>query len=64
MASHADQRHEHEAAIIRLRPECDRLQARVDAMYIDKLDGRIGGDFLDRVAGQWRDEESRSLRDI
>ena len=51
-ASHADERHEHEEAIKRLRAEYDRLQARIDAMYIDKLDGKIGGDFFDKMAGR------------
>ena len=63
-ASHTDERREHEEAIKRLRAEYDRLQARIDAMYIDKLDGRIGGDFFDKMAGQWRDEQTRCLRDI
>ena len=63
-ASHADERREHEEAIKRLRAEYDRLQARIDAMYIDKLDGKIGGDFFDNMAGQWRDEQTRCLRDI
>src|SRR4051794_21284282 len=40
-ASHADERREHEEAIGRLRAEYDRLQARTEAMYIDKLDGKI-----------------------
>lgn len=31
-ASHADERHEHQEAIKRLRPEYDRLQVRIDAM--------------------------------
>src|SRR6266851_1598278 len=38
-ASHADKRREQEEAIARLRAECDRLQRRLDAMYVDKLDG-------------------------
>lgn len=63
-ASHADERREHEAAIKRIRTEYDRLQARIDAMYIDKLDGKIGGEFYDRMASQWREEQSRCLRDI
>ena len=63
-ASHADERREHEEAIKRLRVEYDRLQARIDAMYIDKLDSKIGGDFFDKMAGQWRDEQTRCLRDI
>ena len=63
-ASHADERRERKEAIKRLRAEYDRLQARIDAMYIDKLDGKIGGDFFDKMAGQWRDEQTRCLRDI
>ena len=63
-AIHADERHEHEEAIKRLRAEYDGLQARIDAMYIDKLDGKIGGDFLDKMAGQWREDQTRCLRDI
>ena len=63
-ASHADERREHEGAVKRLRTEYDRLQARIDAMYIDKLDGKIGGDFFDKMAGQWREDQSRCLRDI
>lgn len=63
-ASHVDEHREHEEAIGRLRAEYDRLQARIDAMYVDKLDGKVAGDFFDRMAGQWRDEQSRCLRDI
>jgi DNA invertase Pin-like site-specific DNA recombinase len=63
-ASHADERREHEEAIERLKAEHKRLQARIDAMYVDKLDGTIGGDFFDRMARQWREEQSRCLNDI
>jgi len=63
-ASHADERRDHGEAIKRLQYEYDRLQARIDTMYIDKLDGKIGGDFYDKMAGQWRDEQSRCLADI
>ncbi len=63
-ASHADERREHEEAIGRLRAEYNRLQGRIEAMYIDKLDGKIGGDFYDKMAGQWREEQNRCLRDI
>lgn len=63
-ASHADEKREHEEAIERLKAEHKRLQGRIDAMYVDKLDGRIGGEFFDRMAGQWREEQSRCLREI
>ncbi|MFT4795259.1 MAG: hypothetical protein ACJAVR_001385 [Paracoccaceae bacterium] len=33
-------------------------------MYIDKLDGKIGGDFYDQMAGQLREEQRRLQRDI
>jgi hypothetical protein len=63
-ASHADERREHEEAIKRLHAEYDRLQHRIDAMYVDKLDGKIGVDFYDRMTGQWREEQTRCLRNI
>lgn len=63
-ASHVDERREHEEAIKRLQAEHTRLGERISAMYIDKLDGKIGGDFYDRFAGQWREEQQRLQRDI
>ena len=63
-ASHADERQEHEAAIKRLQAEHRRLGERISAMYVDKLDGKIGGDFFDKMAGQWRDEQRRLQNDI
>jgi hypothetical protein len=33
-------------------------------MYIDKLDDKIGGDFYDRFAGEWREEQLRLQREI
>ena len=63
-ASHADERHEHEEAIKRLQAEHRRLGARISAMYVDKLDGKIGGDFFDKMAGEWREEQRRLQRDI
>jgi DNA invertase Pin-like site-specific DNA recombinase len=63
-ASHADERHEHEEAIKRLQAEHRRLGERISTMYIDKLDGKIGGDFFDKMAGQWREEQRRLQHDI
>jgi hypothetical protein len=39
-------------AIERLRAEHERLGERISAMYIDRLDGKIGGDFHDKFAGE------------
>ena len=67
-ASHADQRREHHAALARLQAERKRLGDRINAIYIDnyidKLDGKIGGDFYDRFAGEWREEQLRLQREI
>jgi site-specific DNA recombinase len=64
LASHADERRDHDAAIARLQAEYNRLQGRMDAMYVDKLDGRIDATFFDRMAAQWRDEQGRCLAEI
>ncbi len=63
-ASHADQRREHQNAITRLQAEYRRLDERINAMYVDKLDGKIGGDFYDKFAGEWRKEQRRLQREI
>jgi site-specific DNA recombinase len=62
--SHADEKREHEAAIERYQVEYHRLQNRLDAMYVDKLDGRINAAFFDRMATEWRSEQDRCLREI
>jgi site-specific DNA recombinase len=63
-ASHTDQRREHRVAVERLRAEHKRLGDRISAMYIDKLDGKIGGEFFDKFAGDWREEQMRLQREI
>jgi DNA invertase Pin-like site-specific DNA recombinase len=63
-ASHADKRREQEEAIERLQAEYKRLNERISAMYIDKLDGKIGGDFYDKMSAEWRAEQDRCQREI
>jgi site-specific DNA recombinase len=63
-ASHFDEKREHEAAIGRLRAEYDRLQARMHAMYVDKLDGKVDGAFFDRMSAEWRAQQDRCLHEI
>ena len=62
--SHADERREHEEAIERLRAEYDRLQNRIHAAYVDKLDGTIDAAFYEKIAAEWQAEQDRCLRDI
>ncbi len=45
-ASHADERREHEEAIRRHQAEYKRLQDRINAMYVDKLDGLVDDGLL------------------
>lgn len=62
--SQADEAQERHAAIERLRAEADRLQKRIDAAYIDKLDGLVDDGFYQRMQFQWREERDRCLKDI
>lgn len=63
-ASHADERGEHEDAIRRLQADHKRLGDRINAMYLDKLDGRVDGAFFDKMSAEWREEQNRCLREI
>ena len=48
--SHAEERREHEEAIKRLRAKYDRLQNRIHAAYVDKLDGAIEPAFFEKIS--------------
>jgi site-specific DNA recombinase len=63
-ASHADERREHEGAVRRHQAEYKRLQDRINAMYVDKLDGLVETAFFERMSNQWREEQNRCLREI
>jgi len=63
-ASHADQRREHEEAIKGHQAEYKRLDDRIRAMYVDKLDGIVEAAFYDKMSNQWREEQSRCQREI
>jgi DNA invertase Pin-like site-specific DNA recombinase len=63
-ASHRDERQFHEEAVAKLQREHRRLQDRIDAMYMDKLDGRITNEFFDAQATEFRAQQARVMRDI
>ena len=46
--SHADEAREHKTATARHQAEYERLQNRIHAMYVDKLDGRVDATFFDQ----------------
>lgn len=53
-----------EQALQHAQTEYDRLNARIEAMYLDKLDGRITAGFYDEKATLWRQEQTGLLRRI
>jgi site-specific DNA recombinase len=63
-ASHADERRYQEDAIRRHQAEHKRIGGRINAMYLDKLDGRVDSEFFDKRSAQWREEQNRCLREI
>jgi DNA invertase Pin-like site-specific DNA recombinase len=62
--SFGDEVRERAAAVQRLQAEAERLRKRIEAMYVDKLDGTVDSGFFDRMAAQWRDEQARCMKDI
>ena len=63
-AANADDACLREEAISRLTAERSRFITRLDAMYIDKLEGRITREMYDRHAGQWKPELDQLERAI
>jgi len=60
--SHDDEKRFHDEALARLQAEYGKLQNRLDAMYLDKLDGRIDAGFYDLKSAEWQAEQTRLLR--
>lgn len=62
--SQADEQRFREESVQRLQAEYNRLQRRIDVMYVDKLDGRIDARFFDQKQAEWRDEQNRLMDSI
>ncbi|MBI4871321.1 MAG: recombinase family protein [Candidatus Riflebacteria bacterium] len=62
--SHQDEKRLHDEAVARLQAQQARLQNRIDAMYVDKLDGKIDAAFFDKKATEWRREQEQVVRAI
>lgn len=45
-----------EQSILRLRAQCNRIEARIETNYMDQLDGRITQEFFDKNSAAWLDE--------
>ena len=55
--SHREERAYHDQQIEKLQADVRKLQARIDAVYEDKLDGKVSEDFWTRKSREWRDQQ-------
>ena len=62
--SHGDEKRYHDEMIAKLQKEYQKLQDRIDAMYVDKLDRKVPLEFFDRKNSDWRGEQAEILRNI
>lgn len=62
--SHAVERQEQAEAVERLVSREKQIQRRIDAMYLDKLDGRITADFFDSKSAEWRAEQEDCIAGV
>src|SRR5207247_6909290 len=51
-------------AIKKLQARYEQIQARLETMYLDKLDGRITQEFFDQQSAAWRSEQDGLQRKI
>ena len=47
-----------------LQKRYQKLQDRIDAMYVDKLDGNISGAYFEEKSAEWRKEQADTRRKI
>jgi len=58
-------RHEpryHREVIDKLQKDYKRLVKSLEAIYIDKLDGKVGGRFFEQSSAEWREDQKDILR--
>jgi hypothetical protein len=60
--SHQDAKRYHHEMITSLQKQYQRLQDRLDRMYIDKLDGTISQDSFDGMSETFRKEQRDALQ--
>lgn len=63
-SSRVDQKQEHKGLIQDFRAEYDRLEARIDAAYEDKLDGKVSDELFRRKANEYHEAQIRCLVEI
>lgn len=58
--SERDAREYHKREVVRIQQELAKIEARLEQMYLDKLDGQISEDFWKKKSQDWQ-AEKRSL---
>jgi site-specific DNA recombinase len=61
---HSEKQKYHEERTNALHAKYEKLTKRLEAMYLDKLDGRIDQVFYDRKSSEWKNEQDDILRTI
>lgn len=59
--SHSDEKKYHLECISTLQIQYEKLQNRLDALYIDKLDAKINEGFYDKMKLDWSNEQNEIL---
>jgi site-specific DNA recombinase len=62
--SHTDEKRYHDEMISTLQTQYQKTQNRLDAMYLDKLDGRISQSLYDEKSEAWRKDQTDIARKI
>lgn len=62
--SQTDKQQYHKETLSRLHAEYQRLENRLDTMYVDKLDGKISEGFFEDKSKAWREEQKKILAKI
>ncbi len=60
--SHDDETRYHREVIDKLQKDYKRLEQRLEAMYVDKLDGKVGERFYEQKSAEWREDQKDILR--
>ncbi len=61
---HADAKRARDEAVGRLKVEIEKVQQKLDAMYDDKLEGRVDLETYDRKRSLWKHEQDRLQREV
>ena len=61
---HDDEAKYHREVIDKLQKDEKRLEQRLEAMYVDKLDGKIGERFYEQKSAEWRQDQKDILRQL